>query len=65
MARSLNRPERKRLPCLKAGIVIIYKFKPAVAILTELRLIFSESDSIECAVIFSTPDLNGYEKLIT
>ena len=32
---------------------------------TELRLIFSESESIECAVIFSTPDLNGYEKLIT
>ena len=32
---------------------------------TELRLIFSESESIECAVIFTTPDLNGYEKLIT
>jgi hypothetical protein len=25
---------------------------------TELRLIFSESESIECVVIFSTPDLN-------
>jgi hypothetical protein len=65
MARSLNRPERERLPCLKAGILIINKIKPTVAIRNDLRLIFSESESIECAVIFSTPDLNGYEKLIT
>jgi hypothetical protein len=44
---------------------MIGKIKPTVAIRTELRLIFSESESIERAVIFSTPDLNGYEKMIT
>ena len=43
---------------------MIGKIKPTVAIRTELRLIFSESESIECAVILLTPDPNGYEKLI-
>jgi hypothetical protein len=49
----------------EAGILMIGEIKPTVAIRIELRLIFSESQSLECAVIFSTPDLNGYEKLIT
>ena len=58
----LLHPELSRF---EAGILMIGKIKPTVAIRTELRLIFSESESIECAVIFLTPDPNGYEKLIT
>jgi hypothetical protein len=61
----LLHPEREWLSHFEAGILMIGEIKPTVAIRTELRLIFSESESIECAVIFSTPDLNGYEKLIT
>ena len=34
---------------------MIGKIKPTVAIRTELRLIFSESQSIECAIILGKP----------
>ena len=61
----LNRPQRERLPCFKVGILMVGKIKPTIAIGTEVRLIFSEIESIECAWIFFVPDLNGYEILVT
>ena len=42
---------------------MIDKIKPTIAIGAEMRLIFSETESIECAWIFFG-DLNGYEILI-
>src|ERR1700737_4460422 len=45
----------------KAGIFVIEKLKPTVVIPTEVRLIFSETESIECAFIFFAYDPNGYE----
>jgi len=42
---------------------MIDKIKPTIAIGAEVRLIFSETESIECAWIFFG-DLNGYEILI-
>jgi hypothetical protein len=51
----LLHPEREWLSRFEAGILMIGKIKPTVAIRTELRLIFSESQSIECAIILGKP----------
>src|SRR3984893_5816742 len=59
----LNRPQRERLPCLKVGILAIGKIKPTIAIRAEVRLIFSEIESIECTSMVCAA-LNGYEILI-
>ena len=42
----------------------IDKIQPTVAIRAKVRLIFSESEFIECARVFFGPDLNSYEILI-
>ena len=49
----LNRPEGKRLPCFKAGISVINKYKPTVATGTDGRfvLIFRQSDPNDYAVL--------------
>ena len=61
----LNRPERKRLSCLKARILMIGEIKPAMAIRPEMGFIFSETESIECVWILFGSHLNRYEVLIT
>jgi hypothetical protein len=43
---------------------MIGKIKPTIPIGTEMWLIFSEAESIECAWEFFGPDLNGYQVLI-
>jgi hypothetical protein len=43
---------------------MIDKVKPPVAIGSEVRLIFSEIESIKCAWAFLGLNLNGYEMLI-
>jgi hypothetical protein len=53
------------LPCFKAGILVINKVKPTIPIRTEVRLVFSEIESIKCASIFFDSDPNGYWILIT
>jgi len=49
---------------LKAGILMIDKIKPTIAIRSKMRLIFSETESIECAWVCFGTDLNDYEILI-
>jgi hypothetical protein len=51
----LLHPEREWLSRFEAGILMIGKIKPTVAIRTELRLTFSESQSIECVIILGKP----------
>jgi hypothetical protein len=60
----MNLPERERLPCFKARILIINKIEPTVVIRNDLGLNFSETESIDCAFNFFGFDSNGYEKLI-
>jgi len=62
--RLLNRPEREWLPCFEAGILVINKIKPTVAIRNDVRFIFSEAQAIGGAFIVFGSDSNGYEKLI-
>jgi hypothetical protein len=64
LTRLLNRPERKRLSFSKAGILMIEKIKPTIAIRSEMRLIFTETESIECARVCFGTNLNDYEILI-
>jgi hypothetical protein len=44
--------------------LMIDKIKPTIAIRSEMRLIFSETESIECACVCFGTDLNDYEILI-
>ena len=43
LARSLNRPQRERLPCFKAGISVVKKIKLTVVTCAVERFAFSES----------------------
>ena len=60
----LNSPQRERLPCFKTGILMINKFKPTVVVRSEVRLIFSETEFLECAWIILAAYLNDHQILI-
>ena len=60
----LNRPQREKLSCFKAGISVIGKIKPTRVIPTDLRLLLPEIESIKCACIIFVPDLDGYKILL-
>jgi hypothetical protein len=53
VTRSLNRPQRERLPFLKARISAINKIQPAFVTGAQERLVFSEHQGMERALLLS------------
>ena len=62
--RSLNSPQRERLPHFKSGISIIKKVKLTVVTAASERLPFSESQSMERTNVFFEFDLDEYSVLV-
>ena len=62
--RSLNRPQRERLPRFKSRISIIKKVKLTVVTAASERLPCSESQSMERTNVFFEFDLNEYSVLV-
>jgi hypothetical protein len=47
VTQSMNRPQRERLPCLKAGISAVKKLKLTVVTRAGERFVFSEGEGVE------------------
>jgi hypothetical protein len=58
-------PQRERLPCFQARILMINKFEPTVVIGSEVRFWFSKTEALKGALVFFGFHLHGDKIFIT